>query len=554
MPADRNLRVVVVGAGTGGTATAARLSQLGMDVLVLEKNEFCGGRCSLIETKSGFRFDQGPSMLLMPHVFAETYADLGVRMKDVVDLVKCKTNYKVNFPDGDSVTLSTDMTTMKNELERLEPGSFDGYLRFLREAKHHHDTSFSMVLTKNYAHWWDLVTIQNAIEAIKLHVLTTLWGRVCKFFKSDKLRRAFTFQSMYMGMSPFDAPGTYSLLDYSEATDGILYPMGGFNKIMTTLETIAKSRGAEFRYSCPVTRIDVDPVTKLASGVTLESGEKITADLVICNMDLVTAYSRLLPQTRLTHSILRKNQSCSTISFYWGLNRKLPEDSFHAHNIFLAQDYKPSFDTIFKEGTLPDNPSFYVHVPTRVDPAAAPDGCDAVMILVPTACLGDDATSRAGMKALVARARAAVVAGIQSRLTDEEIFEDWIVSEEVNSPLDWEDKFGLWKGSALGLSHEVLQVLYFRPQMRHEKYGNVFFVGASTHPGTGVPVVLCGAKVLEKIIVDIVKAGKGFKRELYFGILGYEKAVTLSMIIAIVSVIVGFISLALGEPVASQNA
>ncbi|KAJ3235459.1 hypothetical protein HDU78_005210 [Chytriomyces hyalinus] len=541
---QQQTRVLIVGAGTGGTAMAARLARRGMAVTVVEKNDFVGGRCSLIE-KDGFRFDQGPSMLMMPHAFEQTFADLGCQMSKVLDVRKCKTNYKIHFPDGDNITLSTDMTAMKDQLERIEPGSFDGYLGFLREAKYHHDKSFSMVLNRNYKHWWDLVTIENAVEACKLHILSTVWNRTKTFFKSDKLRKAFSFQSMYMGMSPYDAPGAYTLLDYSEATDGILYPMGGFNTVIKAMESIAKSNGATFRYSCPVKSIIVDKTSNLATGVLLENGEELTADIVVCNMDLVTAYSRLLPPTKITRSILKKNQSCSTISFYWGLDRKLPEDAFHGHNIFLAQDYKPSFDAIFKDHSLPESPSFYVQIPTRVDAAAAPEGKESVTILVPIGILTDAMTPQR-MQALVSRARAVVIENMQKRIPGCTDFEKWIESETVNTPFDWEEKFNLWNGSALGLSHEIMQVLYFRPQMRHEVFGNVFFVGASTHPGTGVPVVLCGARILEDEIAGVLAEGNGFKHQKLFGVFGYELAMSMTVFLALISAFVLAVAVDMG--------
>ncbi|KAJ3031214.1 UNVERIFIED_CONTAM: hypothetical protein HDU68_005820 [Siphonaria sp. JEL0065] len=530
-------RIVIVGTGVGGVTMAARMASQGHDVQVFEKNDFVGGRCSLIK-KDGFRFDQGPSMLLMPHVFKQTYTDLGLEYEKVLDVRKCKTNYKIHYPDNDSITLTSNLVEMKNELERIEPGSFKRYLAFIQEAQYNHDTSLDMVLTKNFKHWWDLLSLENAIAGIRMKIVYSWWDRACVYFKSDKLKKAFTFQSMYMGMSPYDAPGAYTLLAYTEAADGIHYPIGGFNKVCSTLEDIAKERGATFTYNAGVKSIDVDQITGLASGVTLENGEKIEADIVICNQDLVTAYNTLLPPTRYARTLQTKNQTCSTVSFYWGLNKKLPEDNFHAHNVFMANEYKPSFDCIFKDFTLPDSPSFYIHIPSRIDPSAAPEGCETIAVLVPTGVI-TETTSPQEIKAIHARARASVIAAIQSRIPNCTDFESWIASETVNTPYEWQEKFSLWKGSALGLSHEIMQVVYMRPQMRHEKYGNLFFVGASAQPGTGVPVVLCGAKILEKEILDIIKAGGGFKHKKVFGILGIEESISLVVLMAVLSVVVG---------------
>ncbi|KAJ3291515.1 hypothetical protein HDU79_002342 [Rhizoclosmatium sp. JEL0117] len=539
-------RIVIIGAGVGGTAAAARLATLGHEVVVLEKNSFGGGRCSLISEK-GFRFDQGPSILLMPQIFQETYADLGFNMDDVLDVRKCDTNYKIHFPDNDSLTMTTDLVEMKKEFERVEPGSFEGFLGWMQESKYNHDTSINMVLKKTYRHWWDFLTLQNARFGLKMKVLDSLWGRAGTYFKSDKMKKAFTFQSMYMGMSPYDAPGTYNLLSYSEWADGIHYPVGGFNMVCQTLEAIAKDRGATFRYNTPVKRIDVDSATGLANGVTLENGEQIHADIVVCNQDLVTAYNTLLPKTQYSRSLQSKNQTCSTISFYWGLNQKLPTENFHAHNVFLANEYRPSFDSIFKNNTLPDSPSFYIHIPTRVDPSAAPEGCETLAVLVPTGIITEKTTEQE-MKSIHARARAAVIEAVQSRIPGCDDFESWIVTESVNTPFTWEEKFGLWKGSALGLSHDLLQVIYMRPEMRHADYGNLFFVGASTHPGTGVPVVLCGAKLLEEEIETILAKGEGFKHKNYLGLLNFGDAVTAGLLVTLISFLIAFISMNVGSP------
>ncbi|KAJ3252200.1 hypothetical protein HK104_007324 [Borealophlyctis nickersoniae] len=217
-PTDQK-RIIIIGAGVGGVALAARLSRAGHTVTVLEKNAFVGGRCSLIH-KDGYRFDQGPSLWLMPKVFEETFADLGEKVEDHVELRKCDPNYIVHFHDGDRIKLTTDLAELRREVERIEPGSFEGLLGFLSEGRTHYDLSVSQVLTKNFETLMSLVTAANAKMAVQLHVLTTCWGRISKYFKSDKLRRAFTFQSMYMGMSPYDAPGTYNLLQYTEMAEG----------------------------------------------------------------------------------------------------------------------------------------------------------------------------------------------------------------------------------------------------------------------------------------------------------------------------------------------
>ncbi|KAJ3094319.1 hypothetical protein HDU96_001743, partial [Phlyctochytrium bullatum] len=501
-----DLDVVIVGAGLGGVALAARLAKRGARVTVVEQNTFPGGRCSTLR-KDGYRFDQGPSLWLMPKVFEQTFSDLGEPLSAHIRLVKCEPNSRILFQDGQHLTLSTDRDVLRAELERFEPGSFDGLQGFMREAKVHYDTSVEMVLDRNYEHWWEFFTLKNLVLGLRLHVLESLWARASRWFGNERLRQAFTFQCMYMGNSPFEAPGTYSLLSYTEIAEGIYYPIGGFHTLVDALVSIAKSHGAKFEYGVAASRIDVSPITGLATGVSLVDGRTLPADVVVCNADLVTSYNWLLPPTRYARHVAQLRQTCSTISFYWGVGKKL--EGLDAHTVVLSDDYRESFDAIFKRHGLPDVPSFYVHCPSKVDPTAAPEGKETVTVLVPVGHLATtrEQLARAGgkqdWKALERRARAAVLEMLGRLVPACEGMEKWIETELVNTPEVWKERFGLWEGSALGLSHDLLQVVYMRPGTRHDDFGNLFFVGASTHPGTGVPIVLSSAKLVDRQIARL---------------------------------------------------
>ena len=485
---------LIIGCGVGGVATAARLAYAGFDVTVVEKNAFSGGRCSLIHDKKNpeFRFDRGPSFYLMPKTFEETFRDLGENIHDWLDLRKCPRNYQVHFHDGHVVELSSDMVKMKAEVEKWEgPEGFENFLAFMKEAHYHYEASVNMVLKQNFESIWQLLTLHNLKEAINLHILSKVYTRASRYFKTDRLRRAFTFQTMYMGMSPFDAPATYNLLQYTELAEGIWYPVGGFNTVVQALEKIAKKHGAKFRYSAPVKRIDIDLKTNEARGAVLESGEVLKADVVVCNADLLYAYKDLLPDSSYNLKLAEKNLTSSSISMYWSMKETIP--GLDMHNIFLAEHYKESFDAIFKKLSLPDEPSFYVNVPTRVDPSAAPEGKDAIVILIPVGYISDKQGPQ-DWPALLQRARKFVIFTLERQLKIDN-FEALIENERVTMPEDWRTDFNLYKGSILGLSHDIFQVLWFRPGTKHATYKNMYFVGASTQPGTGVPIVLSGAKL-----------------------------------------------------------
>lgn len=310
-----------------------------------------------------------------------------------------------------------------------------------------------------------------------------------------------------MGMSPFDAPGTYSLLQYTELAEGIWYPRGGFHRVMEALVDVGKRLGVEYQMNTAVEQVNVSS-SGTATGVTLESGETVDADVVLINADLVYAYNNLLPPSLRAKVLSKKPASCSSISFYWAMDRQIPE--LHTHNVFLADDYQDSFDDIFKRQLIPKEPSFYVNVPSRVDATAAPEGKDAIVVLVPVGHLLEDGASeglaqksKQDWNAMVSRAREAVLDTVESR-TGAKIRHN-IVKEILNTPASWQTEFNLDKGAILGLSHSFFNVLSFRPATKHASIENLYFVGASTHPGTGVPIVLAGSKITTGQILDDLK-------------------------------------------------
>lgn len=531
---------IVIGAGAGGIATASRLAKAGYQVTVVEKNDFIGGRCSLLHSspaqqpsgasnKPGpgrgqqYRFDQGPSLLLLPNLFREAFHDLDTSLEaEGVDLLRCPVNYQIFFHDGGVFRASTDLADMKRQIEYYEgKGGFERYLAWMAESHRHYELSVEHVLHKNLDSIATVLTPFFARMALQLHPFESIWSRAGRYFRTERLRRVFTFATMYMGMSPFDAPSTYSLLQYTEAAEGIWYPRGGFQTVLARLADVGVRLGVIYRLSAPVKRILTTPDGKAAAGVELESGESLRADTVVVNADLVYAYSSLFPEASPSHGIaqaavakamagysklLRKRDaSCSSISFYWSLSRTVPE--LGVHNIFLAEEYKESFDSIFKRQTLPGDPSFYVNVPSRIDPSAAPEGCDAVIVLVPVGHLlrsrgneSEESAEEEDWPALVARAREAVLRTVSARAGCGPLGE-YIVDEMCNTPYTWEDKFNLDRGSILGLSHNFSNVLCFRPSVRAKGLRNAYFVGASTYPGTGVPIVLAGAKITAEAIL-----------------------------------------------------
>ncbi|CAK3775377.1 Phytoene dehydrogenase [Lecanosticta acicola] len=538
---EKRPTAIVIGAGVGGVSTSARLAKAGFHVTVLEKNSFTGGRCSLLWSEDQkYRFDQGPSLLLLPGLFKRAFEELGTSLEaEGVDLKKCEPNYKIHFGDGGRFELSSDLAVMKQQIEKWEgKGGFERYLAFLEESHRHYELSVQHVLLKNFTSLLSMLRVDFLRHLMDLHPFESIYSRASRYFWTERLRRVFTFGSMYMGMSPFDAPGTYSLLQYTELAEGIWYPVGGFHRVVEAIEKIGRREGVEYRMNTGVKRILLSEDSTKAVGVELENGEVLKADVVVNNSDLVYAYSNLLPESDYAASLTDRPGSCSSISFYWALDKKVHELS--AHNIFLADEYRESFDSIFKKHLIPDEPSFYVNVPSRIDSSAAPEGADSVVVLVPVGHLtSPDAKAKGGLPPteeqdwpkMVSLARKTILSTIASRTGAD--LSKHIIYERTNDPKIWKETFNLDKGAILGLSHSFFNVLCFRPSTRARRPGaydstlrhlgvlgrilevvidvlrgdmrdvkGLYMVGASAHPGTGVPIVLAGGALVAEQVCD----------------------------------------------------
>jgi phytoene desaturase len=477
---------VVVGAGVGGIVAAGLLAREGYAVTVLEKNAAPGGRCDQLRL-DGHRFDVGPTLLLMPGIVRDTYAALGERIEDHLELRRVDPTYRIRFGDGRELALTGDLAALRPQLEAIEPGSFAGLLRYLAEGEQHYRLSLAHVVGRNFLNLGQYLSPANLFRVVvRLHALRRHYASTGRFFRDPRLRAAFTFQDMYLGLSPFAAPSTYSLLQHTELAEGVWFPLGGMYRLTETLVAIAERRGARFRYRAPVARIEVEG--DRASAVTLADGERVGADVVVANADLPYVYRELLPDRAEADRLERLDYTCSALMFYWATDQVLAE--LDAHNVFLAGDYRASFKRIFGPEALPEEPSFYIHAPSRIDASAAPPGRDTLLVLVPVGHLSD---APRDWPALRARARAAVL----RRLAAEGVphLEQHLTGEAAFTPETWARRYSLVKGAAFGLSHGVFQVGYLRPHNRHRRYRNLYFAGASTHPGGGLPMVMLSARL-----------------------------------------------------------
>ena len=486
-------RVAVVGAGMGGLAAAIRLRIMGFDVEVFEKNAQTGGRIGRLN-QGGFTFDTGPTLLLMTDVYRDLFAAAGRNLDEEVDLVPLDPNYQVHFGDGDSIRISSSLPALIPELERIEPGVTPRFYRFMEDSCYKYRLGRSEFVERDFEKAGDFFGPRNLRLLLKTKALSNYYRSVSNYFKTEKLRQTFSFQTMYLGLSPFKAPAVYALLPYTElAEDGLHYPRGGIYELVEAMTRLARDLGVKVHLNSPVEEITI--ARDGARGVRVH-GEKIGADAVLANADLPYVYSKLLPQSAGAGDFrwsFRKREkllyTASAFMLYLGLDRKL-EHMLH-HNVYLSARYKENFEQIFEERRLPDDPSFYTNVPSRTNEYGAPTGMEALYVLVPVPHL-QDANADWARDGEAFKER---VYDLLEKKAGIENIRRHVVVEQVKTPLDWRAEYNLEEGAAFGIGHGIFQVGYFRPPMASKTLRNVYFVGASTRPGTGVPLVAIGAKL-----------------------------------------------------------
>jgi phytoene desaturase len=476
----------------GSLAAAIRLAARGFEVEVFEKNEGLGGRMGRLE-ESGFTFDTGPSLLLMTDTYRELFASAGRDLDDYVRLIPLDGQYRVNFGDGDSLTVRRTLPELIRELERIEPGVTPRFYRFLADACQKYRVGRSEFVERDFEGARDFFGLRNLRLLLRTRALNNYYRSVSRFFRTEKLRQAFSLQTMYLGLSPFEAPAVYSLLPYTElAEDGLWFPEGGMYSLIEAMEELATELGVRFHLNSPVEEVVLSKGK--ATGIRA-GGEETGADAVLVGADLPYAYRELLGGTADGDFKFRRREklqyTASAFMLYLGIDRKL--DRMLHHNFYLSGRYKENFEAIFRDRRLPDDPSFYAVVPSKTEPDMAPQGKASLFVLVPVPHLGPNVDWEREGTSFKER-----VYDLLERRCG--VRRDWVVFERVRTPLDWRDEYNLEEGAAFGIGHGIMQVGYFRPPMVSEAIEGLYFVGASTRPGTGVPLVTIGARLVAERI------------------------------------------------------
>jgi phytoene desaturase len=494
VPASRNRArrsAVVIGAGLGGLATAARLAHSGYRVTLLERHRLPGGRAGLWESE-GFRFDTGPSLVLMLEYWQQLFSDVGRRLEDYVNLVQLDPNYRVHYPDGSTLEVTTRLDALLENAEVMQPGVSEGLLRFLARSGEFYRKGLSFI-DRNLHEPSAMFSLGHLGMLLGTGALGRLRRMVGKFVTDERLRDALTFQSLYLGLSPYESMAIYSLLPYSEIAGGLYYPMGGIHRLSMALARLAGELGAELRYDAPVSRIE--RTRGRATGVVLADGSRIAAELIVSNADLPYTYASLLGEPY--PKIDRMAFSCSVVLMYLGVSRRYP--GLLHHNLVVPPDLRTACEEIFRHHRMPEEPPFYVCASSRTDPSVAPPGCENLFVLVlapsqdPARPLDWAVEGPRVETRMLERLEAFGLDGLRQHLVTKRLF----------TPDDFRRDFGNLRGEAFGLSHGLRQIGYFRPHNRHPGIANLYFVGQSTHPGCGLPMVLISARcVTERVLAE----------------------------------------------------
>jgi phytoene desaturase len=484
---------VIIGAGIGGIATSIYLAKKGYSVSVFEKNSAPGGRCGQL-IREGHRFDLGATMLMMPAIYREIFESLGIPLFENTDIKPLDNLYKIYFDNNDVIAFSSDKEKMRNQLEKIEPGSYAKSQKYVEDGYEIFQIGMNKLIGRNFDNIFQFANFRNIAMLIKLKTYISNWKYVKKFFNDTHLRMAYTFQNIYVGQSPFNSPALFSMVPAAELTEGSFFPKGGMYTIVEKLLAEAKSSGVSFSYNKPVRKINV--FGKKAESIVLEDGSVLPADIVIANADLPYVYRSLLPDRRISRRLDSMKYSCSALCFHWGLDKVYPQ--LGHHSVFLSDGFREGLDRIFKDKSVSDHPSFYIHAPVRSDPDAAPAGHDTLSFIVGSGHV--DRMKKQDWDQLRKKTHAAVVQRLQQLgMTD---IEEHIKFEICYTPENWETACNITRGSVFGsLAHNLLQMGYFRPHNQHRRYKNIFFVGGSTHPGNGIPNVLLSAKLTAERIL-----------------------------------------------------
>lgn len=488
--------IIIIGGGIGGLGAAALLSKAGHKVTVIEKNDKVGGRANIFKA-DGYTFDMGPSWYLMPDVFKNYFDLLEENISDHLDLVKLSPSYRVFFSNDKEIPVLDIHSDLEKDLplfEQLEPGITPKLREYLKLSGEQYEMAKHYFMYRNIGISADFLSYKLIKKGIQLNPIQTMQSYLNKWFESDRIKKILEYTLVFLGSDPAKTPALYNIMNFIDFDMGVYYPKGGIYEIIEALVRINKKHGTQFRTQAPVAKILVEQ--KKAVGVQLESGEELKADIVVSNADMWFTETQLLDKRYQTYPERyweKRILSPSAFIMYLGLDRKI--DILSHHNLRFGEDWKQNFRELFDAPQLPNDPSYYICKPTETDPSLAPEGKDNLFVLVPippglTISETEMATYREKIYNLMKK---------DLKLPD---LEKYVVYERSYWSDDFKRDYNAYKGTALGLAHTLKQTL-LRPSNKSKKVKNLYYVGAGTSPGIGMPICLISAQLVYKRIAGI---------------------------------------------------
>ena len=485
--------VVIVGAGPGGLAAAILLAKSGVRVTIVEKHPQVGGRTSTL-TLDGFRFDVGPTFFLYPRVLKEIFAAAGYELNREVPMTRLDPQYRLVFGGGGELLATPDVAQMERAIAAISPEDAKRFHHFILRNRAKLER-FMPFLQTPFESWRDLAKP----EMLKLLPLLAPWRSLDDdlqvHFKDERIRLGFSFQSKYLGMSPFRCPSLFSILSFLEYEHGVFHPTGGCGSVTRAMARIATEMGVEILLEEPVEQIIVED--GVATGIKTADRE-LAADAVVVNADFADAMRKLVPNRQrkrwTDERLVKKKFSCSTFMMYLGIEGCY--DDVSHHTIYLAGDYKENLRDIEERHALSDNPSFYVQNACVTDDTLAPPGHSTLYVLLPVTHM----TGSVDWAKESPRYRQIALNQLEKIGISQ--LETRIRTEKIVTPASWEADFGLYKGATFSMAHSLDQMLHLRPHNRFEDIGQMYLVGGGTHPGSGLPVIFESARITSRLLLE----------------------------------------------------
>ena len=489
-------KIVIIGAGPGGLAAAILLARSGADVTVVERREVVGGRTSTIE-RNGFKFDTGPTFFLYPRVLREILSAAGRNLDEEIPMYRLDPQYRLVFGAGGELLATPNLERMERAIAQLSPADAQGFHRFFCDNRNKLER-FTPFLESPFESWRDLAKL----DMLKLLPLLRPWSSLDsdlqRYFTDERIRLGFSFQSKYLGMSPFTCPSLFSILSFLEYEHGVFHPVGGCGAVTQAMARIAREMGVKVLLNEPVEEMLFDGRKCTA---VRTANRTLPADAVVVNADFAQAMQRMVPngiRRRWTDSkIESKRFSCSTFMLYLGIEGIY--DQVSHHTIYLAKDYRRNLRDIEELHQLSADPSFYVQNAGVTDPSLAPKNMSTLYVLLPVTHEHRNvnwAEQQAGFRALALRQLEKIgISDVERRIR----------FEKMLTPADWGAEFALHKGSTFSMAHNLRQMLHLRPHNRFEDLDGVYLVGGGTHPGSGLPVIFESARITSRLLLEDLK-------------------------------------------------